>query len=144
LKEQLAHVESDSHLHFQRVATEIESVKAHLNKQISVPAVETQKKGERPILRALPSLQQARPSTAPGTSSEERFDIRSFVFACLQENAAATIESIQQKALSIGQSVSIGSISKYRRQYSENSAVAFTSSGEGDNESESESNVESA
>jgi hypothetical protein len=145
LKEQLAHVESDSHLHFQRVATEIESVKAHLNKQVSVPAIETQKKGERPILRALPSLQQAaRPSTTAQGTSEEKFDIRSFVFACLEENAAATIENIQQRALSIGQSVSIGSISKYRKQYSENSAVTFTSSGEGENESENETESESA
>jgi hypothetical protein len=73
-------------------------------------------------------------------TAEEKFDIRSFVFACLEANGSATIESIQQQALSIGQTVSIGSISRYRKQYSENSAVAFNPS---KNEStiESESNV---
>jgi hypothetical protein len=85
------------------------------------------------------SDQQARPSTAQGTSSEEKFDIRSFVFACLEENAAATIESIQQRALSIGQSVSIGSISRYRKQYIENSAATFNPAVESDIETEIES-----
>jgi len=51
--------------------------------------------------------------------SSSRFDIRSFVFTCLEENAAATIESIQQQAISTGQSVSIGSISRYRKMYFE-------------------------
>jgi hypothetical protein len=76
-------------------------------------------------------------------TSEEKFDIRSFVFACLEENQASTIESIQQRALSIGQSVSMGSISRYRKQYTENPAVTFNSSIEGDIEGDIETDIES-
>jgi hypothetical protein len=46
---------------------------------------------------------------------------------CLEENAEAKIETIQQRARSVGQTISTGSISRYRKQYFEAHQVVSTS-----------------
>jgi hypothetical protein len=84
-----------------------------LEKHAQKQATEAQKKIERPALRALPAVRQS----ASQAVSEEKFDARAFVFACLQENADLKLSEIEQRALSAGQELSQPSISRYRKQF---------------------------
>src|SRR5258707_6664798 len=93
MKAKLQHIESSTE-------EEVRRVKASLEKQIqSVQGqiTEPRKRGERPVLRALPAIQQesleARTrrvqdahQPAAQALAEEKFDARAFVFACLEEN----------------------------------------------------------
>jgi hypothetical protein len=60
--------------------------------------------------------------------SSEKFDTRTFVFECLQENAEMKLSEIVMKAKLQGQELSEPTISRYRKEYRE-------SSGESKNES---------
>jgi len=118
---QLQHLESAT-------AEEIRRVKASLEKQLQSQSVEREKQGERPVLRALPAIQQGSSAVRkrrvqdahqPATQAlaEEKFDARAFVFACLEENPDLKLSEIEQRALSCGQELSQPTASRYRKQF---------------------------
>src|SRR5258708_213035 len=89
LQAQLQRIESST-------VEEIRRVKASLEKQLQSQLAEQEKRGERPVLRALPAIQQEssearkrrmQDAHQPTTQAiaEEKFDTRAFVFACLEE-----------------------------------------------------------
>jgi hypothetical protein len=60
------------------------------------------------------------------TAAEEKFDTRGFVFSCLQHNAGLKLADIAALAGGEGQTLSLPTISRYRKQFfdtRENSAV---------------------
>jgi hypothetical protein len=133
LKAQIQLIESST-------AEEVRRVKASLEKQIqSVQGqiTEPQKRSERPVLRALPSAQPGNGDTRtpcaketlqapPQATSTEKFDARSFVFSCLEENPDLKLSEIEQLAIARGQELSQPTASRYRKQFfarSESSTV---------------------
>ncbi len=122
LKKQLTQFERTAQQQLASMAEEVSQVRATVEQQSVAPA----KRSEHPSLYALPAATQkqpAQPKEVRQASSEakgdEKFDIGAFVHRCLEENAESTIETIQQRALSIGQTISTGSISRYRKMYFE-------------------------
>jgi len=138
MKAKLQHIESSTE-------EEVRRVKASLEKQIqSVQGqiTEPRKRGERPVLRALPAIQQesleartrrVQDAHQPATQAlaAEKFDARSFVFACLQDNPDLKLSEIEQLAFSRGQELSQPTASRYRKQFfarSESSTVVDSES----------------
>jgi hypothetical protein len=122
LKKQLAQFERTAQLQLTSMAEEMSQVKSTVEQQGVSPA----KRSEHPSLYALPAATQKQPThskevrqASSEAKGDEKFDIGAFVHRCLEENAEATIETIQQRALSIGQTISTGSISRYRKMYFE-------------------------
>ncbi|GAC1651240.1 MAG: hypothetical protein NVS4B12_21830 [Ktedonobacteraceae bacterium] len=104
------------------MAEEMSQVRATVEQQSVAPV----KRFEQGSLYALPSANQKSAThtkevrqTSGDAKVDEKFDIGAFVQRCLEENAESTIEAIQQRALSIGQTISTGSISRYRKMYFE-------------------------
>jgi hypothetical protein len=138
LKERLTQIERTAQFQLRSVTEEVNRVKVTLEQQLCSQHVTPHKRTEQPSLYALPSATQ----TAKGKSAmrnkevrqsssearpDEKFDIRAFVYRCLEENAESKIETIQQCARSVGQTISTGSISRYRKQYFEAHQVVSTS-----------------
>lgn len=135
LKAQLQHIESST-------AEEMRRMRASLEKQLQSKLEEREKRGERPVLRALPAIQQGsleartrrvKDAHQPATQAlaEEKFDARAFVFACLQANPDLKLAEIEQRALSYGQELSQPTASRYRKQFfarSESSTVVDSES----------------
>jgi len=126
LKEQLAQFERAAGRQLTSMAEEVSQVKTTVEQQAGSQVAAPVKPSSHPSLYALPPAhqKQAAPSkdvrqTSSEAKSDEKFDIGAFVQRCLEENAESTIEAIQQRALSIGQTVSTGSISRYRKMYFE-------------------------
>jgi hypothetical protein len=133
LQAQIQHIESST-------VEEVHLVKISLEKQIQRvqgQITEPQKGSERPVLRALPSAQPGNGNThtlrvketlqaPPQATSTEKFDARSFVFACLEEHPALKLAEIEQLAIARGQVLSQPTASRYRKQFfarSESSTV---------------------
>ena len=117
LSSQLSAVhESMQHLENSTVE-EVRQVKASLEMQRQNQRAEREKRAERPVLRALPSIQQSRNGTQTMRVKEarevtrqaaaaEKFDARAFVFACLQENHDLKLSEIERRAQASGQELS--------------------------------------
>src|SRR5258708_31826659 len=133
LKAQIQHIESST-------VEEVHLVKISLEKQIQRvqgQITEPQKGSERPVLRALPSAQPGNGETRtlrvketlqapPQATSTEKFEARSFVFACLEEHPDLKLAEIEQLAIARGQVLSQPTASRYRKQFfarSESSTV---------------------
>ncbi len=128
-----------AHLHQIESSTreEMRQVKAALEQQAQHQVEEPQKQRERPILRALPSVEQSRDNTrtlhrkearqsTPQAISEGKFDARAFVFSCLQENPDLKLSEIEKRAIAHHQDLSQPTISRYRKLFfarSESSSV---------------------
>ena len=89
---------------------------------------ELQKRGERSLLRVLPSVQQKSnnaktlhvkeaPLDASQAVLEQKWDARAFVFQCLHTNEGYKLSEIQQLAHAQQQELALSSISRYRDQY---------------------------
>ncbi len=98
---------------FQQIERSLSEQLHRMHTTLEKQATETQKKIERPVLRALPAVRQ---STSQAVS-EEKFDARAFVFVCLQENADLKLSEIEQRALAQHQELSQPTISRYRKQF---------------------------
>lgn len=114
----------------QEMLASIPVMQAQLHHLASVPVpVEVRKHLERPVLRALPSVQ---PQQQQQSSHESRtrhislheaptatapFDARAFVFTCLQENPALKLAEIEQLARACKQPLSQATASRYRKQF---------------------------
>ncbi|MBV9690303.1 MAG: hypothetical protein JO202_11410, partial [Ktedonobacteraceae bacterium] len=71
-------------------------------------------------LRVVPTGQQrAERRRGKREAGQEKFVLDAFVYECLKQDSSLKIEAIQQRARACGQSISIGSISRYRKQYFE-------------------------
>ena len=133
LKAQIQRIESST-------VEEVHLMKVSLEKQIQRvqdQITEPQKGSERPVLRALPSAQPGNGDTRtlrvketlqapPQATSTEKFDARSFVFACLEEHPDLKLAEIEQLAIARGQVLSQPTASRYRKQFfarSESSTV---------------------
>jgi hypothetical protein len=130
LKERLTHIERTAQVQLGLVTEEVSCVKVTLEQQALPQHIPFHKRLEQPSLYALPSATQTageKPVVhnkegrqgSLEARSDEKFALRAFVYRCLEENAEATIETIQQRARSVGQTISTGSISRYRKQYFE-------------------------
>src|SRR5258708_31058190 len=93
MKAKLQHIESYTEEEVRRVKASLEKQVQSVQGQITEP----QKRLERPVLRALPSAQPGNGDTRtlrvketlqapPQATSTEKFNARSFVYACLKEN----------------------------------------------------------
>ena len=129
LQVQLQRIESSTTEELQRVKASLEKQLGQLQAEQSHEA-SPQKRAERPILRALPSLQQGSNKakrlrvkdtrgSAPQGTAQEKFDARAFVFACLADNKALKLTEIQQLALAKKQELSEATISRHRKQFFE-------------------------
>ncbi len=147
LKAHLQHIESST-------VEEVERVKASLEKQLQDYLAEREKRAERPVLHALPPVQQG--SYATGTLNTKqvrplapqaaagKFDARAFVFACLQEHPDLKLAEIEQRAHAAGQVLSQPTASRYRKQFlhrNESSAVVDDASSSMQAESSDESST---
>jgi len=121
LQAQLQHIESAT-------AEEIRRVRASLEKQLQSQRASPRKRGEPPVLRALPAIEQesleartrrVKDAHQPATQAlaEEKFDARAFVFACLEENPDLKLSEIGQLAFSRGRELSQPTASRYRKQF---------------------------
>jgi len=134
LKAHLQHLESST-------VEEIDRVKAFLEKQLQGYVAEREKQTERPVLHALPPVQQNTYETgtlhtkqvhprAPQAAAG-KFDARAFVFACLQEHPDLKLAEIEQRARAAGQLLSQPTASRYRKQFlrrNESSSVVTSES----------------
>jgi hypothetical protein len=95
-------------------------------------------RSRRAGLQIVPTSQQrAESGRGKQEASQEKFALDAFVYECLKENSSLKIEAIQQRARACGQSISIGSISRYRKQYFETyQARSLSGQSEGSTESE--------
>ncbi len=121
MKAHLRHIESST-------TEELRRVKATLENQLQNQVADPRKREERPALRALPSLQpghneagtrhakDAREVSLQATTAE-KFDARTFVFACLSKNPGLKLAEIEQQALATGQELSQPTASRYRKQF---------------------------
>lgn len=120
MKAQFQYIESATLEEVRRVKASMEKLQSHL--------AEREKHTERPVLRALPAIQQGnnkvrrsrmqdvcQPTTQ--TTAEERFDTRAFVFTCLEENPDLKLAEIEQLAQAIGKEISQPTASRYRKQF---------------------------
>jgi len=102
----------------------------------------SERRDERPVLRALPSLKdgtyeagtarakEVREVTAP-SPTHQKFDARAFVFACLQDNPDLKLAELEQLARACNQELSQPTASRYRKQFfahRESSSVVNTES----------------
>jgi hypothetical protein len=111
----------------QQVLASIPVMQAQLQRLASSPVAETHKRAERPVLRALPPVQQqgngtrraqeTRQVPRQAATAAEKFDARAFVFACLQENPAIKLAEIEHLARAAGQELSQSTASRYRKQF---------------------------
>jgi len=115
---------------YQEALASIPAMQAQLHHIESSILAETHKRTERPVLRALPPVQQqgsnqdsrtrhakeAREAALQGTAAE-KFDARAFVFVCLKENPHLKLAEIEQRALACNQELSQSTASRYRKQF---------------------------
>src|SRR5260221_4199103 len=103
-----------AHLHYIQSSTteELRRVKPVLEKQPQRGQnrlAEREQQAERPVLHALPSIQQGNPKArthhakdmrevTPQAAAAGKFDARAFVFACLEKNPALKLAEIEQCA----------------------------------------------
>ena len=103
-------------------------MKASLEQQRQSRFAASVQREERGVLHVLPSLQQGKNqagtphakevrAVAACSPTQEKFDTRAFVFACLQENPDLKLAEIEQRALAAGQELSQPTASRYRKQY---------------------------
>jgi len=118
LQAQLQQMESTSREQFHHM-------QAILEERAVRSVSESEKLNERPSLHVVPVAQQGSRTTKPEERrrsperalSEEKFDARVFVFACLEENREWKLADIEQLALAAGHTLSQPSISRYRKQF---------------------------
>ena len=151
LKAHLQHIESST-------TEELRQVKAVLEKQAQRGQnrlAEREQQIERPVLRALPSIQQGSPEArthhakdmcevTPQATAAGKFDARAFVFACLEKNPALKLAEIEQRARAAGQALSQPTASRYRKQFlrgNESASVVTTESSIMKAESTDESSI---
>ena len=124
LQARLHEMEGSSREELRRMQATLERYIQEMKSDVREP----QKRGERPLLHALPSVQQRSnnaktlhikeaPHDAPQATSEEKWDARAFVFRCLHTNEAFKLSEIRQLAHAEHQELSESSISRYREQY---------------------------
>ena len=103
-----------AHLHYIESFTteELRQVKALLEKQAQRGQnrlAEREQQAERPVLHALPSIQQGSPEArahhtkemrevTPRAATAGKFDARAFVFACLEQQPDLKLVEIEQRA----------------------------------------------
>jgi hypothetical protein len=121
MKAHLRHIESST-------TEELRRVKATLENQLQNQVADPRKREERPVLCALPSRQpghneagtrhakDAREVPLQATTAE-KFEARTFVFACLSKNPGLKLAEIEQQALAAGQELSQPTASRYRKQF---------------------------
>jgi hypothetical protein len=89
----------------------------------SLPKKEEQAKRKtpekRPILHVVPLIQEAQEASqsSAALASENKFDARKFVFACLQEHPDLKLVELSQLAQAVGQELSLATASRYRKQF---------------------------
>jgi hypothetical protein len=121
MKAHLRHIESST-------TEELRRVKAMLENQLQSQVADPRKREERPVLRALPSRQPGHNETGTRYAKDarevplqattaEKFDARTFVFACLSKNPGLKLAEIEQQALAAGQELSQPTASRYRKQF---------------------------
>jgi hypothetical protein len=151
LKAHLQHIESST-------TEELRQVKAVLEKQAQRGQnrlAEREQQAERPVLRALPSIQRGSPEARTHHAKDMcevtlqaaaagKFDARAFVFACLEKNPALKLAEIEQRARAAGQALSQPTASRYRKQFlrrNESASVVTTESSIMKAESTDESSI---
>jgi hypothetical protein len=125
--EQLDQIGSVAQYQLRTVTEEVTRVKATLERIGSAPlttmsqlAPVTRQTRARPLLQLAPGRSEAR------TTGE--FDKAQFVYACLRENPGIKIAEIQQRAAEKGQTISVGSVSQYRKAFFESVKVTESES----------------
>lgn len=106
-----------------RTTEEVLQLKAALEHISSFPHPETKpgvastsRTRVKPPLQFVPSGSERKPSG--------EFDKAQFVYACLKEEPSMRITDIQQRAAERGQSISVGSVSQYRKSFFESVKAA--------------------
>jgi hypothetical protein len=106
-----------------RITEEVTRVKATLERIGSVPhmatnrlAVPTRQSRVKPLLQLAPGGSERKPTG--------EFDKAQFVYTCLREDPDMKIADIQQRAAERGQTISVGSVSQYRKAFFESMKVA--------------------
>jgi hypothetical protein len=106
-----------------RITEEVTRVKATLERIGSVPHMATnQLEGPTRQARVKPLLQLA--PGGPERKPTGEFDKAQFVYTCLREDPDMKIADIQQRAAERGQTISVGSVSQYRKAFFESMKVA--------------------
>ena len=116
---------------YEEALASIPVMQAQLRHLESSTLAETHKRPERPVLRALPPAQQQQGDNQDSrtrrvkethqvplqAATAEKFDARSFVFACLKEKPTLKLAEIEQRALACNQELSQSTASRYRKQF---------------------------
>lgn len=124
--EQLGQIEAVARSQFATVTEEFTRVKVTLEQQSHVlPMLAERVSAERSLAasRSLQPKTSVRPliqlPSKTGIKASADFDKAQFVYSCLEEDPEMTIAVIQQRATERGQSISVGSISGYRKSFFE-------------------------
>ena len=133
MKAHIQHIESTT-------VEEVRQVKAFLEKQLQGRVAEREKRAERPVLHALPPVQQGNNESrtlhekdthqVTPQATAGKFDARAFVFACLEKNPALKLAEIEQRARAAGQALSQPTASRYRKQFLRGNESATVVAGE--------------
>jgi hypothetical protein len=122
-------IEANTRFQLREVHEELAQLKTSMNQQPKtterLSAIVSQPSSTMPKVERKSEVKAPAPIAAKKTESPLKvdFDKKQFVFNCLTEDRNMTISVIQQRAAELKQTISVGTVSGYRKEYLESHPV---------------------